>query len=72
MSQLAINKNAVSNDCYIMGDFNLDAKMQSRPDYHRRIQLATPTNFASEANLSQVVNFNTWTRTIKNVKKVIA
>ena len=29
-----------------MGDFNLDARMESRPDYDRKIPLNIPTNFA--------------------------
>ena len=68
-NQLRIIKNALSNNCYIMGDFNLDAKMEFRSDYHHRIPLSTLTNFALEANLTQVVNFNTWSRIIKGKKK---
>ena len=68
-NQLRIIKNALNSNSYVMGDFNLDANMESRPDYNRRIQLESLCNFASESNLSQVVNFNTWSRIIKNVKK---
>ena len=68
-NQLRIIKNALSNNCYIMGDFNLDAKMEFRSDYHHRIPLSSLTNFALEANLTQVVNFNTWSRIIKDKKK---
>ena len=34
MAQLGIIKNALSSNCYIMGYFNLNAKMDYRPDNH--------------------------------------
>ena len=35
--QLGILKNALTNNCFIMGDFNLDVNMEHRLDYHYRI-----------------------------------
>ena len=32
-NQLAVLKNAVNDNCFIMGDFNLDASMSDRLDY---------------------------------------
>ena len=68
-NQLAVIKNSLSNDCLIMGDFNLDASMSDRLDYNYKLPMKNLTNFALEANLTQLVTFNTWSRTIKGVKK---
>ena len=38
-TQLAVIKNAMTNNCVVMGDFNLDAKMELRPDYNYRNML---------------------------------
>ena len=47
-SQLEIIKNSVCKNCYILGDFNLDARMESRPDYDRKLPLARLFEFAVE------------------------
>ena len=52
-----------------MGDFNLDGGSNLRHDYSNRILLDTLNNFALNENLIQVVDFNTWSRTIKGVRK---
>ena len=69
LEQLKIIRNALCKNCYILGDFNLDANMTNCLDYGRRIPLKFLTDFALENNLSQIVNFNTWTRTINGAKK---
>ena len=52
-----------------MGDFNLDAKMEYRPDHHHHIPLNNLTEFALNANLTQVINFETWSLVIKGKRK---
>ena len=63
--QLGVLKNGLTSNSYVMGDFNLDAKMQ---DYQHRIPLSHLANFAMEINLDQVVNFETWSRTNNGIK----
>ena len=36
-SQLEVIKNAISMNCYIIGNFNLDARMEYRDDYYKKI-----------------------------------
>ena len=52
-----------------MGDFNLDGGHDIRPEYSNRLLLNTLKEFATESNLIQVVDFNTWTRTINGTRK---
>ena len=59
-SQLEILTNAQCSGCYILGDFNLDARMEFRPDYDRKIPLAQLSDFAVRNNFLQIVDFNTW------------
>ena len=67
--QLLLLKNAVTSNTYVMGDFNLDARMIMRHDYHYKIPLKALADLALELNLDQVINFNTWSRAINGVKK---
>ena len=69
VNQLAILTSSLSDNCFLMGDFNLDASMSDRLDYNYKIPMKCLTDFALEKNLTQLVNFNTWSRTIKGVKK---
>ena len=55
--QLCIVKNALCTSCYIMGDFNLDARMNHRMDYTRKVPLKLLNDFALENNLIQMVNY---------------
>ena len=66
VKQLEIIKNAICGNCYVMGDFNLDGGDNLRPDYPNRLLLKI---FAADANLTQVVDFSTWSRTINGIKK---
>ena len=50
--QLGILKNALMSNSYIMGDFNLDANMDHRLDYHYRIPLNLFTNLTIDSNLT--------------------
>ena len=67
--QLQIVKNAICDNCIVMGDFNLDDGPDLRPDYSNKIMLDSLKLFANELNLIQVVDFNTWSRTINGTKK---
>ena len=67
--QLRILKNALCSSCYIMGDFNLDARMNHRMDYNRKVPLKLLNDFALENHLIQIVNFNTWSRNINGIRK---
>ena len=68
-AQLGNMKNALTSNCYLMGDFNLDPEMEYRPDYHHRIPLSHFSDPALNANQTQIVNFDPWSRTIKGTKK---
>ena len=52
-TQLNLISKALTSNCYVQGDFNLDARMEFRPDYDRKLQLNCLTNFAFENNLIQ-------------------
>ena len=67
--QLCIIKRALCMNCYVMGDFNLDARMNHRNDYNRKNPLKLLNEFALENHLIQLVDFNTWSRNINGTKK---
>ncbi len=69
VEQLKVIKKASCINCYIMGDFNLDAKMSYRNDYHRKIPLKLLNDFAAENNFVQIIDFYTWSRNIKGIRK---
>ena len=69
VEQLKVIKNASCTNCYVIGDFNLDAKMSYRNDYHRKIPLKLLNDFAAENNYVQIVDFYTWSRNIKGIRK---
>ena len=62
--QLIVLSNAVVKNTMVLGDFNLDAGMEARQDYVYKMPLELLSNFALEKNLLQLVNFNTWSRSI--------
>ena len=59
----------LQKNCFLMGDFNLDAKMELRNDYLYKVPHSLLTDFLTLKNLVQLVNIPTWTRTINGVKK---
>ena len=69
VKQLNILMKAVCNNCYIMEDFNLDAKMSNRTNYTRKAPLLLLNNFAIENQLIQIVDLSTWSRNINGVRK---
>ena len=52
-----------------MGDFNLEGGNNLASDYYNIFLLNTLDNFVTDNNLMQVVDFNTWSRTINGQKK---
>ena len=68
-AQLDLLREAVTKNCFILGDFNLDARMELRNDYVYKVPFGFLSNFTIEKNLIQLVNFETWTRTINGKRK---
>ena len=52
-----------------MGDFILEVNMTMRPDFLYKTPLENLTEFATTNNLTQMVTFNTWSRTINGIRK---
>ena len=64
----------MTKNCFVMGDFNLHAKMELRPDCSYKIPLSHLTTFVTLNNLNELVDFTAWsklawTRTINGVRK---
>ena len=68
-SQLGVLQKALCSYCLILGDFNLDARMELRLDYPRKITLNHLTEFANTNHFTQIVNFTTWSRIINGITK---
>ena len=68
-AQLGVLTGAMTKNCFVMGDFNLDGKMELRNNYLYKGPYNLLTNFTTRNNLVQLVNFATWTRTINDVRK---
>ena len=56
---------SLTGDTYVLGDFNLDAKR----DYAYKNEILNLNNFALTSNLSQIVNFDTWSQIVNGVKR---
>ena len=69
LKQLLLMKKAISSDCYLVGDLNLEAKMENRPDYNRKNLLDKMLALMLEENMIQIVNFDTWSRVVNGLKK---
>ena len=61
------NYQLIKENCVIKGNFNLDAEKGHKLDYVYKIPMKFLTDFTLEHNLTQLVTFNTWSRTIKGV-----
>ena len=68
-TQLNIMQNAITSNCFILGDFNLDARMEGVNTYNYKQLLYNLTNFATENNFQQIIDFSTWSRVINGVRK---
>ena len=53
--KVRIIKGALYANCYVMGDFNLDTKMNHRMDYYRKVPLKLLNDFAIEKQMIQIV-----------------
>ena len=62
-------KNALTKNCLVMGDFNLDVRMELRHDYNYNIPLRRLTDFTNANNLIKLVKFNNWSQTVNGVRK---
>ena len=62
-AQLGVLAGALTKNCFVMGDFNLDVKMELRNEYLYKGPFNLLTDFTTRNNLVQLVNFVTWTRT---------
>ena len=65
VKQLSLIKLALCANCYVVGDFNLDAGKANRPDYASKLTLEKLDLFATSEKLTQIVDFNTWSRVIR-------
>ena len=68
-AQLRVLSEALTRNCLVMGDFNLDTEMELRSDYVYKLPFRLLSDFKTENNLVQLIDFKTWTRTINGVKK---
>ena len=55
-AQLEIIKGAMVPNCFVIGDFNLDASMEYRDDYYSKKHLRNLTELTLENNFEQIVN----------------
>ena len=63
-----VERNCISNT-FVLGDFNLDFKMQLRNDYPHKLLFAKLTSVIEKLNLIQLVDFPTWSRSVNNTFK---
>ena len=68
-NQLKIIKKSLTCNSFVMGDFNLDARMEGISSYNLKVPLCNLTEFALENKLYQLIDFCTWSRVINGVKK---
>ena len=68
-NQLDIIGNNVTPNTIVLGDFNLNFKMQFRDDYPHKLLYGDLNTTVSRLELFQLVDFDTWERTINNVYK---
>ena len=52
-----------------MGDFNLDGGLNLSPEYYNKNLLNVLNLFATEFELTQIVEFPTWSRIINGIRK---
>jgi hypothetical protein len=63
-----VEKNCVPNTI-VLGDFNLDYRMQLRSDYPHKQMFLKLTTLIENLNLIQLVDFPTWSRYVRNSLK---
>ena len=67
--QLKLIESNIKSNTVILGDFNIDASMQFRDDYSRKLLYQDLNLTIDRLDLFQIVNFYTWGRIINNVPK---
>ena len=69
-AQLELVGEICIDSCIVMGDFNLDARMAHNQDYTQKALLNILIEFSYSKNLMQIIDFTTWSRSIKgNLKQ---
>ena len=55
----SVLKGAMTRNCFVLGDFNLDVEMEHITDYLYKGPLSQLTDFTTQNNLVQLVHFKT-------------
>ena len=69
LAQLDVIKKALTKNCFVMGDFNLDVNKEARSDYAYKVPFSHLSDFVTDNNLIQLIDFPTWSRTINGIRK---
>jgi hypothetical protein len=69
LKQINIIKRNFTSRTVLLGDFNLDARMQYRLDYSHKHIFVCLGELLGELNLHQMVDFPTWSCIINDIKK---
>ena len=67
-TQIAMLGSVVTNNTILLGDFNLDHRKRFDINYSHKNYYSILNPIIQNNNLSQIVNFDTWSRVINNVK----
>ena len=67
-TQIAMLGSVVTNNTILLGDFNLDHRKRFDINYSHKNYYTILNPLIQNNNLSQIVNFDTWSRVINNVK----
>ena len=65
--QLNLIKSAYTNNCVIMGDFNLDLNKKGKATYPFKSYFEEMDMAFQNLSLTQIIDFSTWSRCINNV-----
>ena len=68
-AQLELLERVTTENCIILGDFNLDARMEHNLDYKQKSLLEPLINFALIKNLVQIIDFTTWSCNVNGTLK---
>ena len=69
IQQLKIVKHAYTNNSIILGDSNLDYSKKFDQNFAHGVLFEDFDESLSNYNLVQIVNFSTWSRLVRNVRK---
>ena len=68
-AHLDLLEQVTKGNCVILGDFNLDARMEHNMDYKQKNLLEPLINFALRKSLIQRIDFTTWSCNINGILK---